>query len=286
MGLFTKATKEQARLRMALIGLSGGGKTYTALKIATGLSDRVAVIDTERGSASKYSDIFDFDRLELESFEPEKYMQAIKAAEEEGYGAVIIDSLSHAWNGTGGLLERHDNIKLKSGSQNSYMAWGQITPVHTRLIDTMLQTKMHLIVTMRTKTEYVIENINGKQVPRKIGTQPIQRDGMEYEFDCVGDMDIDHNLIVGKTRITGTDGKVYNKPGDELVDTLKAWLSTGAPMITIAQGNEISAMADYKVIPDKYAYTVQKEYLDKLTQARADELIAWLKSLPMKEQAA
>lgn len=282
MSVFKKATKLQSRLRIAIISLSGGGKTYTALKIGTGLSSKVAVIDTERGSASKYSDLFSFDVLELESFEPEKYIDAIKIAEKEGYEVIIIDSLSHAWAGTGGLLERCDTIKARSSSQNSYMAWGQLTPVHTRLIDAMLQSKAHVIVTMRTKTEYVLEkNDQGKQVPKKIGTQPVQRDGMEYEFDFVGDMDSDHNLVVGKTRITGTDGKVFSKPGQELIDILKNWLSNGEVMMTKEQENEISALCIERNISAEQDAWITK-HISTFTKSKAETVLDGLRKLPAK----
>ena len=283
--MFQKATKKQSKLRMALIGLSGGGKTYTALRIATGLSDKVAVIDTERGSASKYSDIFSFDVLELDSFEPEKYIDAIKCAEKAGYGTVVIDSLSHAWSGTGGLLERVDQIALKTQSKNSYMAWGQITPVHTKLIDAILQARLHVIVTMRTKTEYVLENVNGKNVPRKIGTQPVQRDGMEYEFDVVADIDLDHNMIIGKTRCPAVDGKVYQKPGKEVVDALVAWLTDGAAveMMTIEQRNTIDDLCRHRTLT-----TDQRVWLDKRivnsSKERADDTIEQLKRIPLDQE--
>lgn len=227
---FRKATKQQIRLRLALIGSSGSGKTYTALNIAKHLGGKVAVIDTERGSASKYADLFEFDALELQTFNPLTYVEAIKAAEQAGYQILVIDSLSHAWMGKEGALEQVDKIQKRSQSNNSFTAWRDVTPMHNALVDAILQCNCHIIATMRAKTEYVMEvNEKGKNVPRKIGIAPIQRDGLEYEFDVVADMDFDNNLIVSKTRCPALSGEIINKPGKEIAETLRAWLTDGEP---------------------------------------------------------
>jgi hypothetical protein len=232
---FVKASKKQAKLRMALIGPSGSGKTYTALQVASHLGSPIAVIDTERGSASKYAGTngFEFDVCELESFHPTQYINAIHEAEAAGYEVLVIDSLSHAWMGKDGALELVDKAAKRSQSQSSFMAWRDVTPLHNALVDAMLQSKMHIIVTMRAKTEYVLETVdrgNKKvQVPRKIGLAPIQRDGLEYEMDVVADMDLDNNFMVSKTRCPQLTGAVINKAGEDLADILKGWLSDGAP---------------------------------------------------------
>lgn len=224
---FTRATKQSSLLRLAVIGPSGSGKTYTALKIATGLGGPVALIDTERGSASKYADEFNFDVLELASFSPQRYCEAIEAAGKEGYHVLIVDSLSHAWTGKEGALELVDKAAKRSQSGNSYFAWREVTPLHNKLVDTMLQADCHLIATLRAKTEYVIQEVNGKQVPKKIGMAPIQRDGLEYEFDVVADMDLENNFIVSKTRCRRLTGAVIPKPGAEVVEILRNWLEGG-----------------------------------------------------------
>lgn len=227
---FKKATKQQARLRLALVGPSGSGKTYSALAIGKHLGNRVAVIDTERGSASKYADIFDFDALELATFSPLTYVEAIHAAEQAGYDVLIIDSLSHAWMGKEGALEQVDKAARRY-QNNSYAGWRDVTPMHNALIDAMLQSPCHIIVTMRAKTDYVLEKDErtGKTIPRKIGLAPVQRDGMEYEFDVVADMDQDNNMIVSKSRCPAMSGQVINKPGEQVAQTLIAWLSDGEP---------------------------------------------------------
>lgn len=227
---FTKATKKQARLRMALIGPAGSGKTYTALKVAEGLvpGGRVALIDTERGSASKYADMYDFDVLELSSYAPATYVSALEVANKEGFDVVIIDSLSHAWVGNEGALQMVDNISKRSKSGSSFNAWRDVTPHHNKMVDSILRASAHVIVTMRTKTEYVLEKNEktGRTAPRKIGTAPVQRDGLEYEFDVVADIDA-CNLQVTKTRCSALTDAYIEKPGADLAETLRDWLTDG-----------------------------------------------------------
>jgi hypothetical protein len=245
---FQKATKSKAKLRMALIGPSGSGKTYTALRIGFNLGDKVAVIDTERGSASKYAGmrdttntptdgkVWDFDTCEPVSFSPQQFITNIKEADAAGYDVLIIDSLSHAWMGKDGALEQVDKAAKRSQSGNSFAAWREVTPMHNALVDAILQCRAHVIVTMRAKTEYVMEKDerSGKTAPRKIGLAPVQRDGLEYEFDVVADTDIENNFIVSKTRCPGLVGAVINKPGKDVADVLNAWLSDGAERPTTA----------------------------------------------------
>ena len=227
---FVKATKRESKLRLALIGASGSGKTYSALAIATGLGGKIAVIDTERGSASKYADKFSFDVLELDSFSPERYVEAIGEAAKAGYQILVIDSLSHAWSGKDGALEMVDRAAKKSQSGNTYTAWRDVTPKHNEMVDAIVQAPMHIIATMRAKTEYVLEtNERGKQVPRKVGLAPVQRDGMEYEFDVVATMDADNNMIVEKSRCEAMSGQVYSKPNGQVSEVLGRWLSGERP---------------------------------------------------------
>lgn len=225
---FQKATKTRARLRMAMIGASGNGKTYSALSVASAFG-KTAVIDTERGSASKYAGLFDFDVLELMEYHPQKYIDAIRAAAGAGYDVLVIDSLSHAWSGTGGVLEIVDKAAARSQG-NKFAGWRDGTPLHNALVDAILNAPMHVIVTMRSKTEYVLDKDErtGKTQPRKVGLAPVQRDGMEYEFDLVGDMDTDNNFVVTKSRIPALSNAVIAKPSRELGETLLQWLNDGA----------------------------------------------------------
>jgi len=222
---FQKAVKYGALLRLALIGTSGSGKTYSALAIATGLGLPIAFVDTERGSARKYADQFEFDVLELESFSVQNFIAAINAAERGGYRVLIIDSLSHAWSGKDGILEFVDTETAKSRAKNAYTSgWRAATPLHNQLVDAILGCKMHVIACMRSKSEYVMEDFGGKKIPRKIGLQPVQREGMEYEFDVLGDLDQDHNLIISKSRCAAIDNKLFPKPGSEFAAILNEWL--------------------------------------------------------------
>jgi hypothetical protein len=235
MAMFKKATKLQSRLRLALLGPTGSGKTYTALRIAKALGLRIALIDTERGSASKYSGEFDFDVLELETFAPATYVEALRAAEAEGYDVVIVDSLSHAWMGKEGALEQVDKVGKRSGggaSGNNFGAWREVTPMHNNLVDAILACKMHVIATMRVKMEYVMEkDSRGQTTVRKVGLQPQQRDGLEYEFDVIADIDQEHNFIVSKTRCRALDGYIEKQAGEDVAHKLKAWLTDGAPVV-------------------------------------------------------
>lgn len=237
MSLFKKAVKSESKLRLAITGPSGSGKTYTGLSIATALADggAVAVIDTENGSASKYADVFDFDVAEMHApFKPEKYVAAISEAAAAGYKVILLDSLTHAWSGTGGLLDIVDEAAKKSPSKNTYMAWKEGTPLQNQLIDAIIQAPIHVVATMRSKAEYVIEqNERGKSAPKKVGMAPIQRDGMEYEFDIVLQMTLDNDAIVEKTRCSAIAGRVLAKPGKDLAGILKTWLS-GAITVTTA----------------------------------------------------
>jgi len=227
--MFKKATKERAHLRIALTGPSGSGKSYTALQLAATLSDKIAAIDTERGSLSKYADIVEFDVMELDNFHPNKYIEAINMAVKGGYEVLIIDSISHEWDGEGGILSIVDQQAAISKSGNSYTAWRSATPIHNRFVGAILQAPIHVIVTMRSKTAYVMEDTKGgKKAPKKVGLETIQRDGVEYEFDIVGDMTIENIMEISKSRYAGIKGWIVEKPAKdcELFMQIASWLTT------------------------------------------------------------
>jgi hypothetical protein len=227
---FVEATKEQSKARVALAGPSGSGKTMTGLILATRLADggRTAVIDTERGSASKYAGLFKFDRLNMYRYDPRDLPKALASAAKAGYESVLIDSLSRFWSGAGGMLEFVDNAAKRSYGGNGFGGWKEARPVENELIEAMLGYPGHVIVTMRVKTAYEITKTDqGKTVPVKIGLQPEQRNGIEYEFDVVADMDLENTLTVSKSRCPELSGMVIHRPDHGVAETLLAWLSDG-----------------------------------------------------------
>ena len=226
--MFQKAVKFESRLRLAIAGPSGSGKTFTSLAIATALGGRIALVDTEHGSASKYADLFDFDVLNLDApFHPDRFVEAIRAAQAAGYQVLILDSLSHAWSGPGGVLEIKEQL-AKRREYNDYTAWGPAGELQNRLVQAILASNMHVIATMRSKTSYAMDEVieDGRKRTKivKQGMAPIQRDGFEYEFDVFIDMDIDNNAIVTKTRCPALTGKVFPRPGADVAGILSTWL--------------------------------------------------------------
>jgi hypothetical protein len=224
---FRKAVKFGAKLRLAVCGPSGSGKTYTLLKLATELGGPIAVVDTERGSARKYADLFEFDVLELDSYDPRKLVDMIDAACERGYQVLCIDSLSHFWMGKDGELDLVDRIARRAQSSNSFAAWKQVTPLHNELVDRIIGAPLHVLVSLRAKTEWVLERDEktGKTAPRKVGLAPVMRDGIEYEFDVCGEMDQENTLIITKSRCPKLTGGVFGKPGREVAEILKECLN-------------------------------------------------------------
>jgi len=182
-----------------------------------------------RGSGELYADLAAYDVAPLEPpYTPARYIELIRAAERDGYDVLILDSLSHAWTGEGGVLDMHDKAAAASQTSNRFTAWREVTPQHNALVDTLLGANLHLIGTMRTKTAYeVVEDDRGKKVPRKIGLAPIQRDGMEYEFTTVIDLSIDgHMATATKDRTRLFDGEHF-VPTVETGARLLEWLSSG-----------------------------------------------------------
>jgi len=227
---FEKAMRKKAKLRLALTGPSGSGKTYSALLVAKGIGGRIAVIDTEKGSASLYSDVAEFDVLELDPpFSPERFIEAISAAEQAGYDCLIIDSITHEWGGVGGCLELVDTIAKTKFRGNSWSAWSEINPRHRSFLDAILRSSMHIIATMRSKTETAQVEENGRKKVAKLGMKSEQRDGVEYEFTTVLDIGHEsHHAIASKDRtklFSNADPVVLSEQtGKQLLN----WLDSGA----------------------------------------------------------
>lgn len=229
--MFRKAQRKQAKLKIGLSAPSGAGKTYSALLMAYGMCgdwEKIAVIDTENNSAELYSHLGDYSVCPIAPpFTPKKYIAAINEAVEAGFKVLIIDSLSHAWSGEGGLLEMKDKATKASNSGNSFTAWRDVTPEHNRLVDAILQSDIDVIVTTRAKSEYVITDDNGKKNIKKVGLSPIFRDGLEYEMTVFFDISQEHIATASKDRTGLFDGQ-FIKPTVETGKALVEWRNGGA----------------------------------------------------------
>lgn len=224
---FKKATKAAAKLRAAIFGPSGAGKTFTSLRVAAGLAGTgtIAVIDTERGSASKYADRFAFDVLELEDQTIGGYCEAIRQAADAGYAVLVIDSLSHGWQT---LLEEVEKLAKAKYRGNTWSAWSEGTPLQRKLVHAILGFPGHVIATMRSKTEWTtVDDGRGKKSPQRVGLAPEQGKGVEYEFDLLVEISTEHVANVIKDRTGKFQDKLIDKPGEDFGKQLAAWLAEG-----------------------------------------------------------
>ena len=259
-----KATKEQAKLRLLIYGLSGGGKTYTSLAIAGGLvkafGGKVAVLDTEFRSASKYANIFDFLTDDFGDPSIDNYIKFIDMCKEDpDITVLVIDSLTHAWQY---ILETVDTLKETTCRGDSRKAWSIMTPVYKKLVNAILTAPFHVIGTTRAKTEWSTTNENGNKTVRRDSLAPEQRDGFEYEFDMVMEMNANHYGTVIKDRTHKFQDEIIKKPGEEFGLKLADWLRDGAvPMESQIQtilaeiGRIVKSKSD-KDVP----YFSQEEY--------------------------
>ena len=271
------AQRQMSRIKMALQGPSGSGKTYTSLLLAKGLTgslDKVAIIDTENGSADLYAHLGAYQVLTLsEPYSPERYIQAIEQCEMAGIECIIIDSITQCWDF---LLEFHANLV-----GNSFTNWGKVTPRHKAFVTKLLQSPVHIICTMRVKQEYVLNEKNGKTVPEKVGLKAVQRDGMDYEFTIVFDLDSNHFATCTKDRT----GLFANKPlfrikestGKEILN----WLTDTKPDTPLEQ--RVEACSTIQELMELYEATIQ-EHPNKveLFSTRRNEIIT---RKPFKNQS-
>jgi hypothetical protein len=225
-----KAVKTKQKLRLAIDGVSGSGKTFTALAVASGMGGPAVVVDSEHGSASLYADRFAFDTIELRRFQIEDYIAALEMAASgnggEPYPVVIVDSASHAWDA---LVERVERIANRKYGGNTLRAWGEGMPLQRRLIEAALDYPGHVIVTCRSKTEYSVEkNEKGGAAIKKVGASAVQRQGFEYEFTMAMTMDANHVGLVTKDRTGKFQDQLIEKPGEKLGRRLIEWLDEGA----------------------------------------------------------
>ncbi len=275
------AQRNKTKLRLGIAAPSGAGKTYSALLLAFGIGGKVGLIDTEHGSGDLYAHLGEYSIIGIEApYTVDKYKKAIKAFEEAGFDTIIIDSLSHAWAGDGGLLDKQGKI-ADSGKANGFAAWRTITPEHNALVEAMLKSPCHIIATMRSKQEYVLEtNDKGKQQPKKIGMAPVQREGMEYEFTVMLDVDMNHIANASKDRTELFDGRFF-KIGRDTGKELLTWLETGvdAPkfeagrardfLLMIEESGDIEELKGSYTLAYKYAEQFgNQDAIDKFTGAK------------------
>ena len=259
MSIYRKAERRKAKLRLAITGPAGSGKTYGALLVAFGIGGKIALLDTENGSGDLYSALGDYDVCSISApFSVQKYIDAIKDAEKSGYDILILDSISAEWAGTGGLLNLHTQI-TSSNRSNSYAAWGQITPKHNAFIDAIIASNLHIIATIRSKTEYAqVQNEHGKTEIKKMGLGLVQRDGIDYEFTTVFDLNMEHTVTVSKDRTSLFDGQVFNL-SEETGRALKEWLDTGidVPVVNNTPASPADKRRLYETYVNLFSYDPQ-----------------------------
>ena len=258
----TTAQRKRAKIRLSIQGPSGSGKTFSSLLIAKGLvSDwsKICVIDTENHSADLYSHLGDYNVLTLgKPFTPEAYIQAIELCETSGMKAIIIDSLSHEWEGEGGILDIHSSMV-----GNSFTNWSKVTPRHNALVQRILQSDCHVIATFRTKQDYVLSDKNGKMVPEKVGLKSVTKDGMDYEFTTVFDLDIHHNATCTKDR-TSMFGQI----------PIKLTESTGKSILQWCEGTELTMEETFEPSIEELVFA---------SKTIAELIVLWKKVEPTQE---
>lgn len=227
--MFVKAEKSQSKLRLAVFAPSGAGKTYSSLRIAKGIvskiGGKIAVVDTERKSSSKYADRFDFDIANLNDASVDNFVNMINYASDNKYSVLILDSITHAW---ADLLLEVDKIAKAKYKGNTWSAWSEGTPKQKKLINAILDCECHIIATMRVKTEWTTEKLdNGRNKPVRVGLSPEQGKGIEYEFDMLIEMNTEHYATVIKDRTGKYQDDVIEKPDEDFGCDLIDWLNDG-----------------------------------------------------------
>lgn len=292
-----KATRQKAKIRLGLSGPSGSGKTASALLMAYGLTgdwSKIAVIDTENNSADLYANhtiesdggkfvIGEFQVLPFEKpYSPERYIEALKDCESAGVEVIIVDSISHEWNGSGGVMEIVDNLKASSNSKNAFTSgWSEATPRHNKFIEAMLSSKCHIIGCMRSKVDYILETVerNGKsiQVPKKVGMAPIQREGVDYEFTIHFDLNLNHYATAMKDRSSLFIAAPGFIPSVATGQMILEWCESGVDTETainkaIENLSNCNVREDLKDLYDMLPEFVRndKRYLDAATKRKTE----------------
>lgn len=258
-----KATRQKSKIRLGLSAVSGGGKTYSSLLIAKGLAkgdmSKVAIIDTENGSADLYTQLGDYNVLPLESpYTPENYAKAIKTCEDAGMDVIIVDSITHEWDGKGGILEIHAAM-----TGNSFTNWASLTPRHQKFIDAILQSKCHIITTVRRKQDYeLVTNDKGKLEPKKVGLKEITREGFDYELTCNLNLDTNHMATTLKDRTGLFMDQPDFLPTEETGKLILDWCENGIEPIKFDAEKELKGC---KNLVDLQAVWLSLSAEDKVT---------------------
>jgi hypothetical protein len=231
-----KATRKKAKIRLGLSAVSGGGKTYSAILIAKGLVgdlSKVAIIDTENGSADLYAHLGEFNVLPLTApFTPERYIEAIKSCEKAGMEVIIVDSISHEWDGKGGCLEIVESLGGK------YQDWAKVTPRHQAFIDAIIHSPSHVITTVRRKQDYEMIKDGNKVRVEKGGLKEITREGFEYELTINLELDTKHNATASKDRTQLFMNKPAFVPSEHTGEIISAWCEQGEESFNIRPGSD------------------------------------------------
>lgn len=270
--------RKRAKIKMALQGSAGSGKTYSSLLLAQGLTNgnfpKIAIIDTENGSADLYAHLGHYNVLTLSPpFTPENYIKAIEVCEKAGMEVIIIDSISQCWDE---LLDFHSKLV-----GNSFTNWSKITPRQKAFISKILCSESHIIATMRTKQDYVLNQKDGKFVPEKVGLKAIQRDGVEYEFTIVFDIDSKHYAVASKDRTNLFAGKpefiINASVGKRILEWCNSPSNDNNFTSRIEACISINQLVElYKLNPNlqhshREKFLNKKQQLEKLTQINTNQ---------------
>ena len=247
-----QAERKQAKIKLGIQGPAGAGKTYSALLIAYGMTkdwSKIAVIDTENHSADLYAHLGSFNVLALDKpFTPERYIEAIEICEKAGMQVVVIDSISHEWEGTGGILDIHGAMM-----GNTFTNWAKVTPRHNDFVQKILQSPCHIIATIRSKQDYVLSEKNGKMVPEKVGLKGVTREGLDYEFTLVFDVDIKHQATASKDRTNLFMDKPQFLITDKTGEQIKSWCESGKSLEAVKEMvNQASTVEELRNIIRQY----------------------------------
>lgn len=290
-----KARKQSVKLKMAIQGPSGSGKTEGALALATNFmpGGKILLIDTENESASLYADRYEFDTIPLSApYTSDRYRKAMQVAVAGGYDFLIVDSISHQWDGEGGILRRKEEKDRAGG--NSFANWASFTPEHTGFVEFIKQLPVHTIVTMRSKQAYVMEkNEKGKEVPRKVGLDPIQREGMEYEYTLVFEVGMSHRATTSKNRTTlFQNDAIIDLTEPAVAESIREWLQNGeAPTLpAFATSQEMEQLWNNCQFSGKTKEDIKAKFdeleikdIKKVSRANYQDLMKWSAWKPQME---